>query len=138
MFIYEMIALQNENTNAVNAFGGGCCCLGMQSFKTIIQKTLKTDFAQAFQSDQNNISMLCNEIGPLLVRLSRLIAQSHMTFLMLMVEFIRKMWFHCILCTLFSYQMKSLSFSVRDARYYRTDIGIGHKALNVNIGIGLI
>ncbi len=30
-----------------------------------------------------------NEIGPLLVKLSRLIAQSHITFLMRMEEFIR-------------------------------------------------
>ncbi len=30
-----------------------------------------------------------NEIGPLLVKLSRLIAQSHMTFSMRMEEFIR-------------------------------------------------
>ncbi len=30
------------------------CCLGTQSCKTI--NTLMTDFAQAFQNDQNNIS----------------------------------------------------------------------------------
>ncbi len=47
-----------------------------------------TDFPQAFQNDQNNIDAV-NEIGPLLVKLSRLIAQSHMTFSMCMVEFIR-------------------------------------------------
>ncbi len=39
-----------------------------------------TDFAQAFQNDQNNISDAVKEISPLLVKLSRLIAQTHMTF----------------------------------------------------------
>ncbi len=38
--------------------------------------------------------MLWNEIGSLLVKLSRLIAQIHMTFLMRLEEFIRKMHFH--------------------------------------------
>ncbi len=46
-----------------------------------------TDFAQVFQNDHNNISDAVNEIGPLLFRL---IAQSHMTFLMRLEEFIRK------------------------------------------------
>ncbi len=46
-----------------------------------------TDFAQAFQNDRNNIDAV-NEIGPLLVKLSRLIAQSRITFLMRMEEFI--------------------------------------------------
>ncbi len=39
-----------------------------------------TDFAKAFQKDQNNISDAVKEISPLLVKLSRLIAQTHMTF----------------------------------------------------------
>ncbi len=39
-----------------------------------------TDFAQAFQNDLNNISDAVNEIGPLLVKLFRLIAQSNMIF----------------------------------------------------------
>ncbi len=34
-----------------------------------------TDFAQAFQNDHNSISDAVNEIGPLLVKLSLLIAQ---------------------------------------------------------------
>ncbi len=45
-----------------------------------------TDFAQAFQNDQNNISDAVNE-------LFRLIAQSHY-FFMRLEEFIRKMRFH--------------------------------------------
>ncbi len=38
--------------------------------------------------------MLWNKIGPLLVKLSRLIAQSHMTFFMRLEEVVRKMHFH--------------------------------------------
>ncbi len=46
-----------------------------------------TDFTQAFQNDHNNLY----EIGPLLVKLSHLIVQSHITFLMRMEEFILQM-----------------------------------------------
>ncbi len=39
-----------------------------------------TDFAQAFQNNNNNISDSVNEISPLQVKLPRLIAQSHIIF----------------------------------------------------------
>ncbi len=47
-----------------------------------------TDFARAFQNDQNNISDAVNENGPLVSRYP-VPSCSHMTFLMHMVEFIR-------------------------------------------------
>ncbi len=70
-----------------------------------------TDFAQAFQNDHNNISDAVNEISPLLVKLSCLIVQSHMTFLMHLEEFIRKMHFHLPLfaLTLFRTSQKPLT-----------------------------
>ncbi len=40
-----------------------------------------TDFAHAFQNDHKNIKFLWNEISPLLVKLSHLIAQRDKTFL---------------------------------------------------------
>ncbi len=51
------------------------------------------DFTQAFQNDHNNISDAVNEIGRWLVKFFHLIAQSHMTFLMRLEEFIRKLHF---------------------------------------------
>ncbi len=74
-----------------------------------------TDFAQAFQNDHNNISDAVNEISPLLVELSRPIAQSHITFLMRLEEFIRKMHFHLPLfaLTLFCTSQKPPQASVK-------------------------
>ncbi len=48
-----------------------------------------TDFPLAFQNDQNNIQVLWTRSVRWLVKLSRLIAQSHMAFSMRMEEFIR-------------------------------------------------
>ncbi len=56
--------------------------------KTLYRNTL-TDFAQAFQNDHNNIFMLWMRSVRWLVKLSHLKAQSHITFLMRMLEFIR-------------------------------------------------
>ncbi len=100
--------------NAVNAFGGEFCCLGTQSCKTIIQTYFDDRFAQAFQNYHNNISDAVNEISPLLVKLSRLIAQSHITFLMRLEEVIRKMHFHLPLfeLTLFRTSQKPPQASV--------------------------
>ncbi len=47
-----------------------------------------TDFPQAFQSDYNNLQMLKMRSVRWFVKLSRLKAQSHMTFMMCMKEFI--------------------------------------------------
>ncbi len=92
---YLRLRASRRNTiNAVIAFWGECCCLGTQSCKTIIQKY----FDDRLCSD--NISDAVNEISPLLVKLFRLIAQSHMTFLMRLEEFIHKMHFHLPLFTL--------------------------------------
>ncbi len=48
----------------------------------LYRNTLMTVYAQAFQNDHNNSSDAVNEIGLLLVKLSPLIEQSHITFLM--------------------------------------------------------
>ncbi len=61
--------------------------------RQLYRNTLMTDFAQAFQNDHNNISDAV-ERDPLLVKLSHLVSQSHITFLMRLGEFIRKMHFH--------------------------------------------
>ncbi len=74
-----------DETHAVIAFGGVCCCSGTQSCRNTILRTFQ---------------MLWNETDPLLVKLSRLIAQSHITFLMHSEELIRKMRFHLPLFTL--------------------------------------
>ncbi len=57
--------------------------------RQLYRNTLTTDFAQVFQNDHNNIWMLWTRSVSWLVKLSRLIAQSHMTFSMRMEEFIR-------------------------------------------------
>ncbi len=74
-----------DETHAVIAFGGVCCCSGTQSCRNTILRTFQ---------------MLWNETDSLLVKLSRLIAQSHMTFLMHLEELILKMHFHLPLFTL--------------------------------------
>ncbi len=83
---------KRDTINAVITFGGGCCCLGTQSCKTIIQKY----FTQAFLHYHNNIWMLWTRSDRCLVKLSRLIAQSHMTFSIYSVNV-----FHRSLCTFF-------------------------------------
>ncbi len=60
-----------------------------------------TDFTQAFQNYHKNKLDAMNEISLLLVKLSCLIAQSHITFSMCMEEFIRLMCFHRSLCKFF-------------------------------------
>ncbi len=48
-----------------------------------------TDFPQAFQSDYNNFQILKMRSVRWFVKLSHLKAQSHMTFMMRLEEFIR-------------------------------------------------
>ncbi len=57
--------------------------------RQLYRNTLTTDFSQAFQNDHNNIWMLSTRSVRWLAKLSRPIAQSHMTFSMRMEEFIR-------------------------------------------------
>ncbi len=47
-----------------------------------------TDFPRAFQNDHNNLQMLWTRSARWLVKLSRLKAQSNITFMMRMEEFI--------------------------------------------------
>ncbi len=81
----------------------------------LYRNTLMTDFAQAFQNDHNNISDAVNKISPLLIKLFRLIAQSHITFLRHLEELIHKMRFHLPLftLTLFRTSQKSPQASVK-------------------------
>ncbi len=62
----------------------------MQSCKTvIIQKYFDDRLCSGISEQPKQHIDAVNEIDPLLVKLSRLIAQSHMTFSMRMEEFIR-------------------------------------------------
>ncbi len=67
VFIYDINDLRlresrRDTINAVTAFGGGCCCLGTQSCKTIIQKYFDDRLSSGF-SEQ--LIDAVNEIGPL-------------------------------------------------------------------------
>ncbi len=63
-------------------------CLRTQSCKTIIQKYFDERLSSGFSERPEQLIDAVNEIGPLVSKLSRLIAQSHMTFLMRKEEFI--------------------------------------------------
>ncbi len=76
--------LSRRNTiNAVNAFGGGCCFLGIKLCKTIIQKYFDDRLFRLFRTTITTHK--CCERDRSAV--SPLIAQSHMTFSMRMQEF---------------------------------------------------
>ncbi len=62
--------------------------------RQLYRNTLTTDFAQAFQNDQNNISDAVNEIGPLVSQdLPSHSGKSH-DFLMRLEELNQQMCFH--------------------------------------------
>ncbi len=77
---------RRDTINAVTAFGGGCCCLGTQSCKTIIQKYFDD---RLFTMTITTYSCERDDLIIRLVKLYLLEAQSHMTLLMRMKEFIR-------------------------------------------------
>ncbi len=116
---YLRLRASRRNTiNDVIAFGGECCCLGTQSCKTIKQKYLMTDFAQAFQNDHNNISDTVERDQS---AASQVIpshsAKSHDFFwyTFFFEEFIRKVHFHLPLyaLTLFRTSQKPPQASVK-------------------------
>ncbi len=71
VFIYDINDLRlresrRDTINAVTAFGGGCCCLGTQSCKTIIQKyfddRLSSGFSEQLIDAVNEIGLLVSHV----------------------------------------------------------------------------
>ncbi len=81
MINYLRLRASRWNTNGVIAFGGGCCCLGTQSCNTIIQKYFD-DRPCSGISEQPKQHFKCCATRSVrwLVKLSRPIVQSHITF----------------------------------------------------------
>ncbi len=108
---YLRLRASRQNTNAVIAFRGECCCHARQLYRN----TLMTDFAQAFQNDHNNI---LDAVERDQSAASQIIpshsAKSH-DFLMRLEEFIREIHFHLPLfaLTLFRTSQKPPQASVK-------------------------
>ncbi len=64
-FHIQFKLLARNTINAVTAFGGGCCCLGTQSRKTIIQKYFDDRLSSGFSERPEQLIDAVNEISPL-------------------------------------------------------------------------
>ncbi len=74
--------------------------LGTHLCKAIIQECFDDSISSGFSEWPKQLIDAVNEVR-WLVKLSRLVAQIHITFLMRMEEFIRLIGFHCSLCALY-------------------------------------
>ncbi len=89
VFIYDIndLHLRESRRDTINASEADAAVWEHSRVRQLYRNTLTTDFPQAFRTTYR-----CCERDDLIIRLvklSRLIAQSHMTFLMRMEEFIR-------------------------------------------------
>ncbi len=88
-------------------WGMDVCCLGMQS---CIQTYFDDRICSGISEWPKQHFKWCEARSVRwLVKISRPIVQSHITFLMRKVKF---MCFHCSLCTFFCYWIKGLSYSI--------------------------